>query len=118
MPMVRGGTTWTPTATGIRWEGYGNVWVPGYTNGSFDPYGNGYWANYPGWGYTWISAYPWGWLPYHCGAWNYFDAVGWGWIPGECGLGWSPVGHYMECTAGLQISAEAHPQWPYGSPPG
>jgi hypothetical protein len=72
-------------------EGYGNVWVPGEQPDGWDPYGYGYWANYPGWGYTWISGYPWGWLPYHCGAWNYWNSVGWGWIPGQCGLGWQPV---------------------------
>ena len=72
-------------------EGYGNVWVPQDQPSGWDPYGYGYWANYPGWGYTWISGYPWGWLPYHCGAWNYWDSIGWGWIPGQCGLGWQPV---------------------------
>lgn len=72
-------------------EGYGNVWVPSDVPAGWDPYGNGYWANYPGWGYTWISGYPWGWLPYHCGAWNYWDSMGWGWVPGQCGLGWQPV---------------------------
>jgi hypothetical protein len=72
-------------------EGYGNVWVPNEEPAGWDPYGNGYWANYPGWGYTWISGYPWGWLPYHCGAWNYWDSMGWGWLPGQCGLGWQPI---------------------------
>lgn len=72
-------------------EGYGNVWVPDNQPTGWDPYGYGYWANYPGWGYTWISGYPWGWLPYHCGAWNYWNSVGWGWIPGQCGFGWQPV---------------------------
>jgi hypothetical protein len=70
-------------------EGYGNVWVPNNEPAGWDPYGSGYWANYPTWGYTWVSAYPWGWLPYRCGAWNYWDGgFGWGWIPGQCGLGW------------------------------
>jgi hypothetical protein len=72
-------------------EGYGDVWVPNDQPAGWDPYGNGYWANYPGWGSTWISGYPWGWLPYHCGAWNYWDSMGWGWVPGQCGLGWQPV---------------------------
>jgi uncharacterized protein DUF6600/FecR-like protein len=72
-------------------EGYGNVWMPNNEPAGWDPYGNGYWANYPGWGYTWISSYPWGWLPYHCGAWNYWNSLGWGWIPGQCGLGWQPT---------------------------
>lgn len=69
-------------------EGYGNVWAPNDEPAGWDPYGNGYWADYPSVGFTWISAYPWGWLPYQCGAWNYWNDFGWGWIPGECGLGW------------------------------
>lgn len=70
--------------------GYGNVWVPGGVGAGWDPYGYGYWGMYPGFGYTWISGYPWGWLPYHCGSWNYF-AFGWGWMPGGCGYSWYPV---------------------------
>jgi hypothetical protein len=72
-------------------DGYGNVWVPNGVDASWDPFGYGYWADYGAYGTTWISGYPWGWLPYHCGAWNYFP-FGWGWIPGGCGLGWSPMG--------------------------
>jgi hypothetical protein len=89
--------------------GYGMVWTPAGAGSGFDPFGNGMWGYYPGWGYTWISGYNWGWLPYHCGAWNYFDTMGWGWMPGDCGYGygygyggWSPVvpiwnapGHYV-----------------------
>ena len=44
----------------------------------------------PTFGYTWVSSYPWGWLPYHCGAWSYYS-FGWGWAPGGCGRTWSPV---------------------------
>ena len=84
-------------------EGYGNVWVPDNAGADFDPYGNGAWANYPGVGYTWISGYPWGWLPYHCGAWNHFGSgVGWGWIPGQCGLGWAPVGAIWNAPRGYR----------------
>ena len=72
-------------------DGYGNVWVPDGVDANWDPYGYGYYADYPVYGTTWVSGYPWGWLPYHCGAWNYFP-FGWGWIPGGCGLGWSPIG--------------------------
>ena len=70
--------------------GSGNVWVPAGVDAGWDPYGSGYWGFYPGFGYTWISAYPWGWLPYHCGAWNYYS-FGWGWAPGGCGRAWVPV---------------------------
>jgi FecR protein len=74
---------WYPTPD------YGNVWVPSGVDAGWDPFGLGYWGNYPGFGVTWISGYPWGWLPYHCGGWNYFS-FGWGWAPGSCGLGWTP----------------------------
>ena len=75
--------------------GQGMAWAPDGVDASFDPYGSGSWGFYSGIGPTWISAYPWGWLPYRCGAWNYFDSFGWGWQPGGgClgfgGLGWHP----------------------------
>jgi hypothetical protein len=72
-------------------EGSGNVWVPAGVGADWDPYGAGYWGYYPTLGYTWISAYPWGWLPYHYGSWNYYS-FGWGWTPGGGrGRAWSPV---------------------------
>jgi hypothetical protein len=71
-------------------EGTGNVWVPSGVGADWDPYGSGYWALYPSIGYTWVSGYSWGWLPYHCGAWGYYS-FGWGWHPGGCGRVWSPV---------------------------
>ncbi len=72
-------------------QGSGNVWVPAGVGADWDPYGAGYWGYYPTLGYTWISAYPWGWLPYHCGTWNYYS-FGWGWSPGRgAGRTWAPV---------------------------
>lgn len=76
--------------------GYGMGWMPAGMGMGFDPFGSGYWGYYPSYGYTWISAYPWGWLPYHCGGWNYFNNTGWMWFPGNCGWGaygngWYPV---------------------------
>jgi hypothetical protein len=46
---------------------------------------------YPGFGYTWVSAYPWGWMPYRYGSWNFVPGYGWGWVPGGFGGGWSTV---------------------------
>ena len=75
--------------------GYGMAWAPDNAGGDFDPYGAGYWSYYTGVGYTWISAYPWGWLPYHCGSWNYYDGGGWMWFPSSCSthhwLAYAPV---------------------------
>ena len=76
--------------------GYGMAWAPDNAGADFDPYGSGYWGYYTNVGYSWISAYPWGWLPYHCGEWNYFGGnAGWLWLPGACGprhwLPYTPV---------------------------
>ena len=87
-------------------EGYGNVWTPSDVGADWDPFGYGYWGDYSGYGTTWISGYPWGWLPYHCGAWNYFP-FGWGWVPGGCGLGWSPVVTVWNTPPGYRL-----PGWP------
>jgi hypothetical protein len=91
-------------------EGYGNVWTPNDVDASWDPFGYGYWGDYSGYGVTWISGYPWGWLPYHCGAWNYFP-FGWGWVPGGCGLGWSPVVTVWNTPPNYHL-----PVWPKGAP--
>jgi hypothetical protein len=87
-------------------DGYGDVWVPDGVDAGWDPFGYGYWASYPTYGVTWISGYPWGWLPYHCGAWNYFP-FGWGWVPGGCGLGWSPIVTVWNSPPGYRL-----PFWP------
>jgi hypothetical protein len=97
-------------------EGYGNVWVPNDEPQGWDPYGSGYWANYPGWGYTWISGYSWGWLPYHCGAWNYWDSMGWGWVPGQCGLGWRPTVDFWNTPRGWRPPPRPIPGGHIGPP--
>jgi len=68
----------------------GYVWTPNEaaSNPDWDPYDNGYWMNSPGYGYMWVSGYPWGYLPYQCGAWNYYNTFGWGWAPGSCNPWW------------------------------
>jgi len=74
--------------------GYGAVWAPAGVDQNWDPFGVGYWGYYAGFGYTWISGYPWGWWPYHCGAWNFGTGWGWMWIPSNCGWGfWGPGWH-------------------------
>jgi hypothetical protein len=74
----------------------GYVWSPNEAaNADFDPYGNGDWMWTPGYGYLWISGYPWGYLPYQCGAWNFYDGFGWGWAPGLGGCRpWWGLGFY------------------------
>lgn len=71
----------------------GYVWSPyEASNPGWDPYGNGSWMDEPNYGYTWISAEPWGYMPYQCGAWNYYSTFGWGWAPGVCSPWWGGGG--------------------------
>ncbi len=76
--------------------GQGYIWSPyEAASAAFDPYGYGNWMWTPGYGYLWVSGYPWGYMPFQCGAWNYFDSFGWGWAPGPGGCSpWWGVGFY------------------------
>lgn len=67
--------------------GYGMVWQPYGVGPGFNPYGFGDWADIGGFGVSWVSGYPWGWLPFQCGGWSYINSFGWGWMPGGCGFG-------------------------------
>ncbi len=73
--------------------GYGLLWQPYFTGIGWDPFMDGAWAWYPGFGYMWASAYPWGWMPYYYGNWVYAPGFGWGWMPGYWG-GWTGVPRY------------------------
>jgi uncharacterized membrane protein YgcG len=81
----------------------GYVWSPNEAaNADFDPYGNGNWMWTPGYGYLWVSSYPWGYLPYQCGAWNFYDGFGWGWAPGLGGCRpWWGLGFYGGPNLGI-----------------
>jgi hypothetical protein len=68
--------------------GYGYGWLPAAPFG-WSPFTAGQWCWYPGFGYTWISFEPWGWLPYHFGGWQFYPGFGWAWFPGSFGA-WSP----------------------------
>ncbi|HEY6249817.1 MAG TPA: DUF6600 domain-containing protein [Candidatus Angelobacter sp.] len=64
--------------------GCGYCWQPYGVGADWDPFLNGYWMNSP-WGFTWVSAYPWGWMPYRFGQWVFIPGFGWRWRPG----GWN-----------------------------
>jgi hypothetical protein len=88
--MLEGGYGWGDLDTYGGWyplPGYGMVWQPYGAGSGFNPYGYGSWANIGGFGVSWISGYPWGWLPFQCGGWSYIGSFGWGWMPGGCGFG-------------------------------
>ncbi len=61
--------------------GYGSVWQPTGVGLDWDPYENGYWSYSPTFGNYWVSAYPWGWMPFRYGSWVFVNGRGWCWQP-------------------------------------
>ena len=82
--------------------GYGVAWQPNGVDANWDPFANGAWCDYPDWGWTFVSGYPWGWAPYYYGDWFYVGGRGWWWRPGR----WGGHGH---------TDFHARPHWT-GSP--
>ena len=62
-----------------NFPGYGMLWQPYFTGAGWNPFMDGAWSWYPGMGFLWASAYPWGWMPYRYGNWVYSSGLGWGW---------------------------------------
>jgi hypothetical protein len=75
----------------MNYPGCGMCWQPYFTGMGWNPYMDGAWMLYPGFGYSWVSAYPWGWTPYHYGSWMFLPAYGWVWQPGNTWLAWNAV---------------------------
>ncbi|HLV86576.1 MAG TPA: FecR family protein [Candidatus Sulfotelmatobacter sp.] len=73
--------------------GYGMMWQPYFAGVGWDPFMDGAWGFYPGFGYMFASAYPWGWLPYRYGNWMFVPGFGWMWQPGAWNT-WVTVPHY------------------------
>lgn len=67
--------------------GYGMLWQPYFIGAGWDPFMDGAWAYSPGFGFGWVSSYPWGWTPYHYGTWVFLPGYGWAWQPGGA---WMP----------------------------
>jgi hypothetical protein len=62
--------------------GYGMMWQPFFTGVGWNPFMDGAWSWYPGYGYMFASAYPWGWMPYRYGSWMFIPGNGWMWQQG------------------------------------
>ena len=92
--------------------GYGYMWRPNSMGLGWDPFDDGYWISYPGYGYTFVSGYPWGWAPYRYGSWQFVNGYGWCWAPGSNWNTWN--------TAPVYVSGPSHfrpPERPrHGSP--
>ena len=77
--------------------GYGMMWQPYFTGVGWDPFMDGAWGFYPGFGYMFASAYPWGWMPYRYGNWMFIPGMGWMWQPGGWNT-WLAVPRYTPTT--------------------
>jgi hypothetical protein len=66
---------------------YGRVWIPRVEVIGWHPYAYGHWV-YSDLGWTWVSAYEWGAIPYHYGTWALDSELGWAWVPGYV---WAPA---------------------------
>ena len=89
--------------------GYGMLWQPFGVTSAWNPFGDGAWAFYPGFGYMWVSGYPWGWTPYRYGNWLYTPSYGWAWQPGMAS-GWTTVNAYPTVVNAPQ-------SWHHPAPP-
>jgi hypothetical protein len=66
---------------------YGWAFVPRHVRHGWRPYSAGRWA-YTDYGWTWVSAEPFGWATYHYGRWAVDPDYGWEWVPGT---DWGPA---------------------------
>src|SRR5579864_21934 len=100
--------------------GCGYCWQPYGVSADWDPYANGYWMYSP-WGYTWVSAYPWGWMPFRFGQWVFVPGFGWRWRPGAWNR-WAAFPNVVNPPAGFKppfppaASAKASVPVPGGGP--
>jgi len=65
---------------------YGRVWQPRIYRPGWNPYFDGHWVH-ADLGWTWVSDYSWGAVPYHYGTWVLDPRLGWVWVPGYV---WAP----------------------------
>jgi hypothetical protein len=77
----------SPHGTWLVSAQYGRVWQPGVYRAGWNPYYDGRWV-YADLGWTWVSDYGWGEVPYHYGTWYDDPALGWVWVPGYV---WAPA---------------------------
>jgi len=85
----------SPYGNWINYPGYGNVWVPNQVPTDFSPYATaGHWV-YTDYGWSWVSDYAWGGIPFHYGRWFRDNAYGWMWMPGyQWASAWVTWGNY------------------------
>ena len=88
----------SPFGSWIMMRPHGYVWVPRHMGYRWRPYADGRWV-WTDYGWTWISEYEWGWIPFHYGRWGWDDDIGWFWVPdtvwGPAWVSWRTSGLYF-----------------------
>ncbi|MGZ4886752.1 MAG: DUF6600 domain-containing protein, partial [Candidatus Aminicenantales bacterium] len=77
----------SPFGSWVNLDPYGYVWTPRQMGYRWRPYADGHWV-WTDYGWTWISDFDWGWMPFHYGRWGWDDDCGWFWVPGTV---WGPA---------------------------
>jgi hypothetical protein len=106
----------SPYGAWVSYSPYGYVWIPRPVGLRWRPYTNGRWI----WtddGWTWVSFYEWGWVPFHYGRWGWDRRLGWFWVPGTIWgpawvtwrwnnlyIGWAALPPDVEFTMGVGIT--------------
>jgi hypothetical protein len=80
----------SPYGDWVTLAGYGTVWRPyvRVVGDDFYPYFTGGHWEYTVYGWTWVSDFPWGWVPFHHGRWLFTAEYGWVWVPDD---EWAPA---------------------------
>lgn len=107
----------SPYGSWIDLDPYGYVWTPRHMGYRWRPYGDGHWV-WTDYGWTWISDFDWGWMPFHYGRWGWDDDCGWFWVPGttwgpawvtwrynDLYMGWAPIPPGIEFRAGMDFAS-------------
>src|SRR5262245_59462186 len=81
-------TTLEPYGEWVEDSSFGYVWQPSVAivGADFSPYYTGGSWTFTDYGWTWVSAWDWGWAPFHYGRWI-VRPRGWCWVPGTI---WGP----------------------------
>jgi hypothetical protein len=107
----------TPYGMWIYHPPYGYVWLPERVSYGWRPYTNGQWV-WTDFGWTWVSSYRWGWIPFHYGRWGRDRHLGWFWMPdtiwgpawvswrrGDLYIGWAPLPPEARFVFGVGINS-------------
>jgi len=107
----------SPFGSWVNIDRWGYVWCPRHMGYNWRPYSEGHWV-WTDYGWTWISDFEWGWIPFHYGRWGWDDDLGWFWVPGtvwgpawvtwrssDLYCGWAPFPPGIEFRAGLDFTS-------------